>query len=79
MAQRKPNTKRYVLDATEHSAVVRCTQCEWRGFSHAKSSAYRQIARHLETVHGEWKAASDARIAGRCTSAVGSDDAISVS
>lgn len=54
-------SKRYIIDATADSAVVRCTRCDWRGYSHAKSSAYRQIASHLSLTHGEYKAASDAR------------------
>ncbi|AKI28617.1 hypothetical protein GMA5_3 [Gordonia phage GMA5] len=61
MSQRKPNTKRYVVDATEYSAVVRCTMCPWRGFSHSKSVAYRQVATHLDRVHHDYRASHDAR------------------
>ncbi|WP_336820194.1 hypothetical protein [Gordonia sp. MMO-8] len=53
--------RRYVIDATEHSAVVRCTRCPWRGFSHSKSVAYRQVAAHLYRVHDDYKAAEGAR------------------
>lgn len=56
-----PQRKRYVIDSTPDSAVVRCTRCDWRGYSHAKSSAYRQIAVHLVRVHDDHHAAGDAR------------------
>lgn len=71
MAQRKPNQPRFVLDATEHTAVVRCTMCPWRGFSHSKAVAYRQIADHLVRAHEAYKAAADIR--ARCL--VTGDDA----
>lgn len=61
MPQRKTNDRRYVIDSTPHSAVVRCLLCEWRGLSHGKPSAYRQVAAHLVTAHGERRAAYDAR------------------
>ena len=70
--------KRYVIDSTPDSAVVRCTRCDWRGYSHAKPSAYRQVADHLKWVHDDWKAASDARKLAmnanrRLSTAVGAD------
>lgn len=57
MAQKR----RYVIDATPDSAVVRCNLCAWRGYSHAKSSAYRQVASHLVSAHDDRQAAYDAR------------------
>lgn len=70
MAQRKPNTARYVIDATDYTAVARCTLCHWRGFSHSKHTAYRQVADHLVRAHDDYKGAADAR---RASHVVGSD------
>lgn len=63
MTQRKPHERRFVLDSTPNSCVVRCTLCEWRGFSHSKPVARRQVAEHLSYIHGEHKAAADIRAA----------------
>ena len=69
MAQRKQNGRRYVIDATDYTAVVRCNLCPWRAFSHSKAVAYRQVADHLMRAHEDYKAASDARRAGLVTGA----------
>lgn len=56
-----PSPRRYVLDVTEYTAVVRCTLCPWRGLSHSARSAYRQVASHLSIAHDATKAADHAR------------------
>ena len=57
---KKRHTK-FLIDSTPYSSVVRCMMCSWRASSTSKRGSYRQIADHLRFVHGENKAANDAR------------------
>lgn len=64
-AESKRTARWYVIDSTAWTAVVVCQLCEWRGFSHSKPSAYRQVAAHLSLIHDEEDAARRARSSAR--------------
>lgn len=57
----KKRNRKYVIDSTPFSSVVRCTRCPWRGLSHSKRSSYRLVADHLDRIHKDWSAARDCR------------------
>lgn len=44
----------YRIDATQHTAVAICDMpgCGWRGLSHTRTTAQRQMADHLRRAHG---------------------------
>lgn len=53
----------FVIDSTPWTSVVICRRpgCQWRGFGHAKHTAYRQLADHLGRAHADARAAEEAR------------------
>ncbi len=46
-------TSLFTIDSTPWTSVVVCHRngCDWRGFGHAKATAYRQLADHLSRCH----------------------------
>lgn len=55
--------KHFRIDSTPFTAVAVCLHdgCSWRGMSHSKPSAYRQVGDHMAHVHGDTATAKTAR------------------
>lgn len=55
--------KHFRIDSTPFTAVAVCLHdgCSWRGMSHSKPSAYRQVGDHMARAHDDAATAKTAR------------------